>query len=117
MADEHSAPFDGEQPAIEVYEQLVAEIEQIVQRLESGTLTLTEALQEYQRGIELIRLCNSILDQAELKITELATGLTLADGQAPPMRGDYTEYFQSRTLHDEFQAVFHIENEPDDELN
>ena len=117
MADEHSAPFDGEQPAIEVYDQLVAEIEQIVQRLESGTLTLAEALQEYQRGIELIRLCNSILDQAELKITELATGLTLTDGQAPPMRGDYTEYFQSRTLREELQTIFHIQNEPDDELN
>ncbi|MCX7623203.1 MAG: exodeoxyribonuclease VII small subunit [Thermomicrobium sp.] len=59
---------------IDLFEQLVREVEAIVQRLESGDLPLAEAIREYQRGIELIRQCNEALDQAELQINQLRIG-------------------------------------------
>ncbi len=59
---------------IDLFEEMVKEVEAIVQRLESGDLPLAEAIREYQRGIELIRRCNEILDHAELQITQLRTG-------------------------------------------
>jgi len=60
---------------IDLFEQLVREVEEIVARLENGDLPLAEAIREYQRGIELIRRCNEILDQAELQISQLRIGL------------------------------------------
>jgi exodeoxyribonuclease VII small subunit len=65
---------DGAVPhPIDLFEQLVSEVEAIVQRLENENLPLAEAIREYQRGIELIRQCNAILDQAELQISQLRT--------------------------------------------
>jgi|GEM_PF-801899 len=67
---------------IDLFEQLVQEVETIVQRLESGELPLAEAIREYQRGIELIRHCNAILDQTELQISQLRLG-SMAPGIEP----------------------------------
>ncbi len=65
---------DGAVPhPIDLFEQLVSEVEAIVQRLENENLPLAEAIREYQRGVELIRQCNAILDQAELQISQLRT--------------------------------------------
>jgi exodeoxyribonuclease VII small subunit len=95
MAEEPIFPPDQEQkPApIEEYDRLVSEIEAIVERLESGDLPLAEALLEYQRGIELIRLCNDLLDQAELRISELASGLRLSREGDAAYRADYRRFF------------------------
>ncbi len=95
MAEDAIFPPDQEpMPApIEEYDRLVSEIEAIVERLESGDLPLAEALLEYQRGIELIRLCNDLLDQAELRISELSGGLRLNRESETAFRGDYRRYF------------------------
>lgn len=66
--------YDDARPAvhpIDLFEQLVSEVEAIVQRLEVGDLPLAQAIQEYQRGVELIRRCNELLDRAELQISQL----------------------------------------------
>lgn len=73
--DDSGAPLHP----IDLFEQLVQEVETIVQRLESGELPLAEAIREYQRGIELIRHCNAILDQAELQISQLRLGGPTSD--------------------------------------
>ena len=39
--------------------------------LEDGGLTLAEATSRYEQGMNLVRRCNKLLDEAELKITEL----------------------------------------------
>ena len=95
MAEEPIVPPDQEsKPApIEEYDRLVSQIETIVERLESGDLPLAEALLEYQRGVELIRMCNDLLDQAELRISELAGGLRLGREGETAYRGDYRHYF------------------------
>ena len=54
------------------FEQAQRELEEIVQRLESGDVALDEALRLWQRGEELYRFCRERLDSAEGKIEELA---------------------------------------------
>jgi len=55
------------------FEAAQKELEDIVQRLESGDAPLDEALRLWQRGEELYRLCRERLAAAEGKIEELAT--------------------------------------------
>lgn len=54
------------------FEQLFAELESTVQKLEAGSLTLDESLALYERGMELAKQCNERLDRAELRVRELA---------------------------------------------
>ncbi len=49
-----------------------AELEQIVDRLESGQAQLEEAIALWERGEELYRFCREKLDAAEGKIEQLA---------------------------------------------
>lgn len=70
MAESVEQSSQAEHP-IDLFEQLVSEVEAIVQRLESGSLPLAEAIRAYQHGMELIQRCNDILDQAELQISHL----------------------------------------------
>lgn len=54
------------------FEELLAELEAAVQKLEAGNLPLDESLTLYERGMELARQCNERLDRAELRVKELA---------------------------------------------
>ena len=54
------------------FEQAMAELEQIVGKLESGQLALDEALALFERGQQLTAWCGAHLDSAELKIQKLA---------------------------------------------
>lgn len=54
------------------YEQAFAELEGIVAALESGDQSLEIALVFYERGQLLTRRCAELLDQAELKISQLS---------------------------------------------
>ena len=55
------------------FDEAQRELEQIVQRLESGEAPLDEALKLWDRGEELYRFCKERLDTAEGKIEELAS--------------------------------------------
>lgn len=50
------------------FEQSLAELEQLVQRLEGGELPLDEALKTFERGIELTRHCQTALKAARQKV-------------------------------------------------
>lgn len=50
------------------FEAALAELEQIVQRMESGRLPLEESLAAYGRGSELLKHCRRRLDDAEKQI-------------------------------------------------
>ncbi len=63
------------------FEELRLELEQIVGKLERGDVAVDEAIELWQRGEELHRLCAARLEAAEGKIEELATG---ADDPGPP---------------------------------
>jgi len=53
------------------FEQSMRKLEKIVQELESGDLPLEEAMQKFEEGIKLSRLCSEKLDETEKKITLL----------------------------------------------
>lgn len=54
------------------YEEAFAELEQIVARLENEQAPLEEALASYERGQALSRRCAALLENAELKLRQLA---------------------------------------------
>lgn len=53
------------------FEAAVAELESIVQDMESGQLDLEDALARYQRGIGLLKYCQETLNGAEQRIRQL----------------------------------------------
>lgn len=53
------------------FEQAFAELEQIVEKLESGDLSLEASLALHARGRLLSALCAKQLDQAELRVREV----------------------------------------------
>ncbi len=53
------------------FEDAQRELEQIVERLERGDTGLDEAIQLWERGEELYKLCVGKLDSAQGKIEEL----------------------------------------------
>jgi exodeoxyribonuclease VII small subunit len=55
----------------ESFEQLYAELETTIAKLEAGDLPLEESLALFQRGMELAKKCGELLDAAELRIKEL----------------------------------------------
>ena len=54
------------------YEQALAEIEEIVEQLENQSLELDVTLKMFERGKLLIQRCQTLLDQAELKVRNLS---------------------------------------------
>lgn len=53
------------------FEKSLAELEQLVEQLEQGDLSLEASLQHFERGIALTRTCQSALQQAEQKVAQL----------------------------------------------
>lgn len=54
------------------FEEAFAELEGIVGKLEDGQLTLEESLKLFERGQKLAASCSLKLDEAELKIEQIA---------------------------------------------
>ncbi len=69
------------------FEQALQQLEQIVQKLEKGELSLEDSLALYEDGIRLSRLCHGTLEEAEGKIAMLlkdARGEVATDAQGAP---------------------------------
>jgi exodeoxyribonuclease VII small subunit len=64
------------------FEELYTELEATIEKLEAGNLSLDEALSLYERGMLLAKQCNAQLDNAELRIRELAPSSGLDFEQA-----------------------------------
>ena len=65
---EQAAPADVRQMS---FEDALAELKQIVERLEKGEGKLDEAIQAYERGAHLKRHCEQKLKEAEAKIEKV----------------------------------------------
>ncbi len=61
------------EPAVDKlrFEDALESLEQLIERIESGEIGLEESLAQYERGMKLIRRCQSILGTAEKRIAEL----------------------------------------------
>ena len=53
------------------FEEAMERLEQIVEALEGGDLTLEESLKIFEEGMNLIRFCSKKLEEAEQKVTLL----------------------------------------------
>ena len=58
------------------FETAFAELETIIARLESGELSLDDSVTLFERGRKLAEYCQTILDKAELRVSQLT-----ADGR------------------------------------
>ncbi|SFN92371.1 exodeoxyribonuclease VII small subunit [Xenorhabdus japonica] len=73
------ANHTSETEQMPVFETSLKELEQIVIRLESGELPLEDALNEFERGIQLARQGQKTLQQAEQRVQILLNH----DAQSP----------------------------------
>lgn len=64
------------------FEQSLIELEQLVDNMESGELSLEQALKAFERGIKLTRECQQALQEAEQKVEQLSrtTGAVIEPG-------------------------------------
>lgn len=53
------------------FEKTLSELEEIVQQLEKGDLSLEDSLKQFEKGIYLARQCQDTLNQAQQKISLL----------------------------------------------
>ena len=53
------------------FEKALAELEKIVERMESGELSLEQALATHKRGLELARFCQQRLEAAQQQVKML----------------------------------------------
>ena len=53
------------------FETHLAQLEEIVEKLESGELELEGALKQYEDGVKRLRHCYELLEKAEQQVTKL----------------------------------------------
>ncbi|MGQ0750874.1 MAG: exodeoxyribonuclease VII small subunit [Betaproteobacteria bacterium] len=59
----------------QTFESAVAELEKIVDSMESGQLSLEDSLASYKRGAELLKFCQSALQEAAQQVKLLENGV------------------------------------------
>jgi exodeoxyribonuclease VII small subunit len=56
------------------FEESIKELTQIVSRIEQGEIALESSLEQYERGMALIKHCKGILEKAEKRIEKISGG-------------------------------------------
>lgn len=51
-----------------LFEASLAELEQLVEQMEQGDLSLEDSLKSFERGVALTRTCQQALQEAEQKV-------------------------------------------------
>jgi exodeoxyribonuclease VII small subunit len=69
------------------FESAIQELEQLVEEMEAGKLSLEESLAAYKRGVALTTYCQRTLDNAEMQIKVLENGV-LKDFKPEGRNGD-----------------------------
>ncbi len=82
MSKRKSSPSPPAAPASLTYEQAVAELETLIDRMESGETPLEESLADYERGVGLLKRCREIITQAEQKIEYLKAAARSDDDES-----------------------------------
>ena len=57
------------------FEDTYSRLEQVIQKLEEGHLSLDESVNLYEEGMQLAEHCGQQLDDAELKVTQLLSAV------------------------------------------
>ncbi len=56
------------------FEAALAELDSIIGRLEAGSIALDDAIAAYERGTQLARHCERLLDRTERRVNALVVG-------------------------------------------
>lgn len=75
------------------FETSLGELQEIVAKLEAGSTSLDESMQQFERGVGLLKSCYRVLEEAEQRI-EILTGVD-RDGQAHTEPFDASATFDS----------------------
>ncbi|MGK0673080.1 MAG: exodeoxyribonuclease VII small subunit [Halothiobacillaceae bacterium] len=59
-------------PDIVTFEASLKELEALVQRMEQGEQPLSEALRDFERGVQLVRQCQAMLASAQARVDMLS---------------------------------------------
>ena len=62
------------------FEETLSALEQVVEHLERGRLTMDESIAWYEAGLALMRRCSQLLEHAELRISALDAGNPVRPG-------------------------------------
>ena len=54
------------------FESAIIELTDIVEKIEQGQIPLQDSLEQYEKGMSLIKHCRSILQQAEKRIIDIS---------------------------------------------
>jgi len=54
------------------FEQAIGQLKEIVTRIEQGQIALQDSLDQYEKGMALIKHCRDILQKAEKRIEKIA---------------------------------------------
>ena len=53
------------------FEEAMKQLEETVSKLESGEVSLEEAMELFEKGVSLSKTCQKLLSEAQLKVTKL----------------------------------------------
>ena len=53
------------------FEKSLEELENLVEQMESGDLSLDDSLKQFKRGVELTRHCQGVLEKAQQTVEKL----------------------------------------------
>ena len=71
------------------FEQAFTRLEDVVRQLEGGTASLDRAISLYEEGMKLSKLCDGMLQGAQLRVTRLQEELTAPNSShGQPTSGD-----------------------------
>ncbi|HAU21505.1 MAG TPA: exodeoxyribonuclease VII small subunit [Erythrobacter sp.] len=79
---------DNSQNSEMSFEQALAALEEIVARLESGSVPLDESISLYEKGEELRKQCQARLDAAQQRIEKIVTDREGNATGTAPLDGD-----------------------------
>jgi exodeoxyribonuclease VII small subunit len=71
MAQDADAPAPREEASALSFEEALAGLEAVVERLETGELPLEQALAAFEQGVRLSRRCAEQLEASERRIEQL----------------------------------------------
>lgn len=77
------------------FEQAIAQLRETVQTLEEGDIPLADATRLLANGVRLAQMCNELLTQAELQVSEIRRDFApqaSAPADAPPPEPDGYSY-------------------------
>jgi len=66
------------------FEERLSALEAVVRDLEGEELPLEESLERYRTGVEHLRACRGLLDDAEARLAELVSDSAVEDGGGRP---------------------------------